>query len=112
MTRVIAFDVNETLLDLAALDAPFAELLGSAELRPQWFAQMLQLAFVGGLTGRYVDFGTAQRAALSMVAERAGQVGSVENRKQLVEHPAIIAVTDAPRKRRRRQRRTWSAAIR
>ncbi len=25
---VLAFDVNETLLDLAALDAPFAEVLG------------------------------------------------------------------------------------
>jgi len=27
MTSVIAFDVNETLLDLRALDAPFEELL-------------------------------------------------------------------------------------
>jgi 2-haloacid dehalogenase len=36
MTCVIAFDVNETLLDLRALDALFEELLGSAELRGQW----------------------------------------------------------------------------
>jgi hypothetical protein len=35
MTRVIAFDVNETLLDLRALDALFEELLGSAQLRGQ-----------------------------------------------------------------------------
>ena len=70
---VIAFDVNETLLDLAALDGPFQDLLGSAALRPQWFGQMLQLAFVGGLTGSYVDFATCQRAALRMVAERAGE---------------------------------------
>jgi 2-haloacid dehalogenase len=73
MPPVIAFDVNETLLDLRALDAPFAELLGSAEFRGQWFAQMLQLSFVGGLTGRYVDFGSAQRAALRMVAKRLGR---------------------------------------
>jgi 2-haloacid dehalogenase len=72
MASVIAFDVNETLLDLAALDAPFEARLGDAALRPQWFAQMLQLAFVGGLTGQYVDFTTAQRAALVMVSERAG----------------------------------------
>ena len=72
MTDVIAFDVNETLLDLSALDPHFAELLGSAALRAQWFAQMLQLSFVGGLTGNYVDFATAQRAALYMVAERQG----------------------------------------
>ena len=72
MASVIAFDVNETLLDLRALDEPFAALLGSAALRPQWFTLMLQLAFTGGLTGQYVDFTTAQRAALAMLAEREG----------------------------------------
>jgi hypothetical protein len=61
VASVIAFDVNETLLDLGALDAPFAALLGSAALRPQWFQLMLQLAFTGGLTGRYGDFTAAQR---------------------------------------------------
>lgn len=70
MTKVVAFDVNETLLDLSALDDVFEEILGAAALRPQWFAQMLQLSFVGGLTGEYVDFTTAQRAALAMLAER------------------------------------------
>ena len=72
MARVIAFDVNETLMDLSALDEPFEALFGSPALRPQWFALMLQLSFVGGLTGRYVDFGAAQRAALAMLAEREG----------------------------------------
>jgi 2-haloacid dehalogenase len=70
--RVIAFDVNETLLDLRALDGLFEELLGDASLRAQWFAQMLQVAFVGAITDRYVDFTTAQRAALDMVAQRHG----------------------------------------
>jgi 2-haloacid dehalogenase len=79
MASVIAFDVNETLLDLRALDEPFEALLGSAALRPQWFALMLQLAFVGGLTGRYTDFTTAQRAALAMIAEREGvSLGAAE----------------------------------
>jgi len=72
MGRVIAFDVNETLLDLGALDPHFERAFGSAAVREQWFGQMLQLAFVGGLTGRYVDFGAAQRAALEMLAERHG----------------------------------------
>ena len=67
---VLAFDVNETLLDLRALDAPFAAAFGDASLRPQWFALMLQIAFVGGLTGRYTDFSTAQRSALAMLADR------------------------------------------
>ncbi|MEU1599138.1 haloacid dehalogenase type II [Streptomyces sp. NPDC005708] len=72
MTRVLAFDVNETLLDLKALDEPFEKLLGTPKLRPQWFGQMLQLSFIGCLTGSYVDFTTAQRAALHMLAQREG----------------------------------------
>ena len=71
-TRVIAFDVNETLLDLGALDAIFEETFGSAAVRQQWFGQMLQVAFVGAITENYVDFTTAQRAALDMVAQRRG----------------------------------------
>lgn len=72
-TPVLAFDVNETLLDLAALDPVFETVLGDAGLRPAWFASMLQLSFVGGLTGRYLDFTSAQRAALRMTAARAGR---------------------------------------
>ena len=72
MARVVAFDVNETLLDLTPLDPLFERAFGSAALRAQWFAQMLQLSFVGGLTGRYVDFPSAQRAALAMLAETTG----------------------------------------
>ena len=96
MASVIAFDVNETLLDLRALDAPFEALLGSAALRPQWFALMLQLAFVGGLTGRYTDFTTAQRAALAMLAEREGVPlstadvdGLVARMSSLPPHPEV-----------------------
>jgi 2-haloacid dehalogenase len=70
--RVIAFDVNETLLDLGVLDDVFAAALGDSALRAQWFSQMLQVAFVGAITGRYVDFTTAQHAALAMIAERTG----------------------------------------
>ncbi len=72
MRRVIAFDVNETLLDLRGLDEPFEQVFGDASVRAQWFAQMLQLSFVGIITGEYVDFTTAQHAALQMLAERRG----------------------------------------
>lgn len=67
---VLAFDVNETLLDLSALDGDFEAVFGNAALRGQWFAQMLQLAFVGAVTDHYVDFTRAQHAALEMVAQR------------------------------------------
>ena len=96
MASVIAFDVNETLLDLRALDEPFEALLGSASLRPQWFTLMLQLAFTGGLTGQYVDFTAAQRAALAMLAEREGVPltgsdidGLVDRMSSLPPHPEV-----------------------
>lgn len=96
MPRVIAFDVNETLLDLRALDVDFERIFGSAAVRGQWFAQMLQLSFVGGLTGRYVDFSTAQRAALTMLAQRLGSrvsdaeiAGIVDRMSSLPPHPEV-----------------------
>jgi 2-haloacid dehalogenase len=93
---VIAYDVNETLLDLSALDDGFAAVLGDAAVRPAWFQTMLQLSFVGVITGRYVDFTTAQRAALRMVAQRAGrEVGDedvdriVGGMRRLPAHPDV-----------------------
>jgi 2-haloacid dehalogenase len=70
---VLALDVNETLLDLRRLDPLFEELFGDPALRGQWFALMLQVAFVGAITDRYVDFSSAQRSALAMLADRAGK---------------------------------------
>jgi 2-haloacid dehalogenase len=107
MASVIAFDVNETLLDLSALDGAFQDLFGDATYRPQWFAQMLQLAFVGGLTGEYVDFTTAQHAALRMLADRTGTTVSDADARAVVDamsslppHPevreALTRLRDTP----------------
>ena len=105
---VLAFDVNETLLDLAALDAPFTAAFGDAALRPQWFALMLQVAFVGGLTGTYVDFTTAQRSALAMLAKRLKATLSAEQADAIVNGmrtlPPHPEVRDAMTRLRRRFR--------
>ena len=66
MPRIIVFDVNETLLDLAALDPYFERAFGDTTARKEWFAQMLRTAFVSVITDRYTDFGTIGRAALTM----------------------------------------------
>ncbi len=89
--KVIAFDVNETLLDLSDLDAQFQKVLGDRSLRGQWFAQMLQLSFVGGLTGEYVDFTAAQHAALSMIARRAGVEVSEQDAEATVARMSTLA---------------------
>jgi 2-haloacid dehalogenase len=72
MKPVCVFDVNETLLDLAALDPRFQEVFGEASVRQVWFQQMLQSAMVSIITGAYSDFGTIGRAALTMIAARRG----------------------------------------
>jgi len=81
---ILLFDVNETLLDLAALDPLFEDRLRNVALRREWFAQMLQLSFVGGLTDRYINFTDAQLAALEMVAQRAGVEVSDDDRQMIV----------------------------
>jgi 2-haloacid dehalogenase len=103
---VLAFDVNETLLDLRALDAPFAAAFGDAAVRPQWFALMLQIAFVGGLAGSYVDFSTAQRSALAMLATRQkvtlspAQADAIVNgMRTLPPHPEVRGAMDRLRGR-------------
>jgi 2-haloacid dehalogenase len=72
MARICVFDVNETLLDLHALDPQFARVFGDASVRQAWFTQMLQSAFVTTIAGPYRDFGTIGAAALDMVAARRG----------------------------------------
>lgn len=72
MPHIYVFDVNETLLDLRALDPLFADTFGEAATRREWFSQMLQLAFVSTITGEYRDFGTLGAASLDMLAARRG----------------------------------------
>jgi 2-haloacid dehalogenase len=72
MNRIIVFDVNETLLDVGALDPIFVRIFGDATVRREWFGQMLQSAFVSTITQTYRDFGAIGMSALAMVAERRG----------------------------------------
>jgi 2-haloacid dehalogenase len=84
MRRVIVFDVNETLLDLRALDPEFQRVFGDASVRAQWFGQLLQSALVTIATNVYVDFGTIGGAALEMTAGRRGVTLSAEDRAQIL----------------------------
>jgi 2-haloacid dehalogenase len=72
MRRVQVFDVNETLLDLAAMDPHFQRIFGDAGVRATWFNQMIQSALVATVTGVYHQFGAHAMAALEMTAEQAG----------------------------------------
>jgi 2-haloacid dehalogenase len=82
--RVCVFDVNETLLDLAALDPLFERAFGDASVRKSWFNQMLQSAFVATITDAYVTFGEAAGAALGMTEERLGLEISEDDRQEIL----------------------------
>ena len=84
MKRVCVFDVNETLLDLAALDPLFERVFGDASVRRLWFNQMLQSAFVATMTDAYTTFGEAAGAALRMTEERQGVQISDEDRREIL----------------------------
>jgi 2-haloacid dehalogenase len=72
MGRVIVFDVNETLLDLSALDDVFANIFGDSAARREWFGQFIQSALVTIVTDRYAPFGQIGMNALTIIAERRG----------------------------------------
>lgn len=75
MPRIIVFDVNETLLDLAALDPAFEQVFGTAAARREWFAEMLRTAFVTTITSdAYTSFSEIGRAALEVTEQRRGVV--------------------------------------
>jgi 2-haloacid dehalogenase len=104
MRRVQVFDVNETLLDLAAMDPHFQRIFGDAGVRVAWFNQMIQSALVATVTGVYSQFGTLAMAALDMTAEQAG-VKLTEGDKeavatQLRQLPAHPEAADALRRLR------------
>src|SRR5262245_66215392 len=83
MAPVCVFDVNETLLDLTALDGEFERVFGDPGVRVAWFGQLLQSAMVATITDRYRDFGAAGRAALEMTAARLGVDLSDDEREAL-----------------------------
>ncbi len=101
MKRICDFDVNETLLDLAALDPHFEKAFGDAAIRPQWFMQMLQSAFVATITDSYVPFGEIGASALKMTAERQNVELSDEDKqsilmgmRELPPHPEVSESLD------------------
>jgi 2-haloacid dehalogenase len=96
MGRVQVFDVNETLLDLAAMDPHFQRIFGDAGVRVTWFTQMIQSALVATVTGAYYRFGDHAMAALEMTAEQAGvELGEddkdavADQLRQLPAHPEV-----------------------
>lgn len=95
--QTLIFDVNETLLDLAALDPLFERHLGTAAWRKAWFADMLVSAMTLNHIGRYASFAEIGRACLATAAAKAGKLLPEEaiaevlkGMRMLPPHPDVV----------------------
>lgn len=84
MSRYLVFDVNETLLDVAALDPFFERLFGDAHTRVEWFLTLEENWFTATVIDRYQPFGELAQGALTMTGRRRGIDVTDDQRKELV----------------------------
>ncbi|MBN6040295.1 haloacid dehalogenase type II [Amycolatopsis sp. 195334CR] len=93
------FDVNETLLDLAALDEFFDGVTGDPAARRDWFDLMIHNALTLTAAGGYRPFGQIAAACLPPIAAARGRTATPEHQRELGERlrtlPAHPEVGDA-----------------
>ena len=70
MASVIVFDLNETLLDMSALDSYFADKFGSAKTRQSWFQTLEGLMLTTVVVQQSTPFSQLMLSALKMTAQR------------------------------------------
>lgn len=98
---LLVLDVNETLLDLAALDPVIADAVGGdptdAAPRRAWFDRMIRSALTLTAAGDYVPFGALAAGALrDLAAERGREVTDAhvsrlaEGISHLPAHPDVV----------------------
>ena len=106
MLQHIIFDVNETLLDLSALDPFFAELFGDSQRRVEWFLTLEECWMTATIIGRYQPFGELAQGALKMVGLRHGVAVSdsqcetlADQLQALPPHPDVLEALAALREK-------------
>jgi len=84
MARILVFDVNETLLDLATLESHFERVFRDKSMLREWFNQVILYAEAVTLADNYGNFGEIARAALEMTAAAQGVKLSNEDEQLIV----------------------------
>lgn len=103
---ILVFDVNETLLDITALEPFFARLFGDRSTLREWFAQLILYSQTMTLSGLYTPFGELGVGALRMVASIHGVIVADRDIEELRERmgsmpahcdvaPALTRLRDA-----------------
>lgn len=85
MPNHLVFDVNETLLDVAALDPFFEKLFGDTSTRKEWFFTLEENWLTATIVDDYKPFGELVKAALVMVGDRRDTEVTEEHQQALVE---------------------------
>lgn len=70
--EVVVFDVNETLLDVAAIEPALAEATGSRITVGEWFSRLLHRSLVANELDRYQSFGSLAVESLLWLADLRG----------------------------------------
>jgi 2-haloacid dehalogenase len=89
--EVVAFDVNETLLDLAPVGATLVELGRPEHLLPTVFGRTLLTGFAGTATGTWFPFRDAFDTALAQVTDLSAEERSrvADAFRELTPHPDV-----------------------
>lgn len=85
MLRHLVFDVNETMLDVAALDPLFERLFGDCSARVEWFLTLEEGWMTATIVERFQPFAELAQAALVMVGRRRGVDVSEAQRQELID---------------------------
>src|SRR3954453_20245017 len=69
---VVVFDVNETLLDIEALNPLFERVFGDRRVLREWFGQLVVYSMTTTLAGLYEDFSSLGRGVFQRVGALHG----------------------------------------
>ena len=82
--QLLIFDVNETLLDTAAINTAINEALGDAEAANSWFRTLLHYSLVETVSGGNNDFSEIAEACLEMTAKQHDKALVPEERRVIL----------------------------
>ena len=91
-SKVILFDVNETLLDMSKLKKALMKAFNNKAAFHQWFGLLLQYSLVDTVTKHYHDFRTIGDAALDMTASMLQE----KSLKPADKHKILELMTELP----------------
>src|SRR5262252_3873806 len=82
---LIVFDVNETLLDLQAMEATFERIFGEKDAMRLWFTNLVMYSVALTMVDSYVPFTDIGSAVLKMLADTHGIRVSDDDKRELKE---------------------------